>query len=170
MVIIQKPSTSHTVSKCELILKTKHRRSSPPGFVQGATERRPPTEQVMKRFSLPTPSLSKVKLDESVTSEAEMDKLKEKIKELDAKMVIKESKKKEEEEELHQKQDRVKQELECVICYEVPEVNVEVYCCEQQHLLCKSLWPQSCPLCKQYFQKIQPRRNRLVENIIQSLN
>jgi flavin-binding protein dodecin len=69
-------------------------------------------------------------------------------------------------------QNEARDELECVVCLEVPLLGVQVFSCLQHHLLCSDCAKkilQSCPVCRQNFKQNPPIRNRLAEKMIQRL-
>ena len=61
--------------------------------------------------------------------------------------------------------------LECIVCYDVTAG--QVYSCEQDHLLCHDCKSNpnvlTCPTCRQNFENIPVRRNRLAEKMIGAL-
>jgi hypothetical protein len=64
-------------------------------------------------------------------------------------------------------------ELECVVCLEVPSLGFQVFSCLEHHLLCSDCAKhilQSCPVCRQNFMQNPPTRNRLAEKMIQRLS
>jgi hypothetical protein len=70
-------------------------------------------------------------------------------------------------------QNEVRDELECVVCLEVPSKKVQVLSCLEHHLLCSDCAKQilqSCPVCRQNFRQTPPTRNRLAEKMIHCLN
>jgi hypothetical protein len=70
-------------------------------------------------------------------------------------------------------QNEARDELECVVCLEVPSKRVQVLSCLEHHLLCSDCAKQilqSCPVCRQNFRKTPPTRNRLAEKMIQRLS
>jgi hypothetical protein len=70
-------------------------------------------------------------------------------------------------------QNEAKDELECIVCLEVPLQGIKVFSCLEHHLLCSDCAKrilQSCPVCRQNFTKTPPTRNRLAEKMIQHLS
>ena len=70
-------------------------------------------------------------------------------------------------------QQEICQELECVICLEVPLASKRVFSCSQHHLICDNCAGhvlKSCPVCQENFVKSPPTRNRLAEKILQILH
>jgi hypothetical protein len=68
--------------------------------------------------------------------------------------------------------EEAREELECVICLEVPDRDAHVFSCLEHHLLCSDCVKrnlQQCPVCSQNFQQTPPARNRLAEKMIQRL-
>ena len=132
-------------------------------------------DSAMARISQSNSLLSeiiKLKSDKSFLPEEEILNREEKLKNIRLATATNLSKEAPESES-NEVQDRVWQELECTVCYDVPRPNDEVYSCDQHHLmcsLCKHLCNVACPVCRQDFQQIPPKRNRIVEKIIQSLN
>ncbi len=70
-------------------------------------------------------------------------------------------------------QTEARDELECVVCLEVPSKDIQVFSCLQHHLLCSDCAKQihgTCPICRQNFKKVPLARNRLAEKMIQRFN
>ena len=114
----------------------------------------------------------KIMSDTAFLPEEKMTKLEENIKQVKQKIGINQVAN-EQEKLFEEKHNRVKRELECTICFDVPKVNIEIYSWKQQHLMWvqyKIRWFKTCPVCRQDFQMTLQRRNRLIESIIQSLN
>ena len=71
-----------------------------------------------------------------------------------------------------QAEQDARQELECVICLDVPLVDTHVFSCLEQHLMCETCCQhnlRSCPVCRQSFNLTPPARNRLAEKMIRRL-
>jgi hypothetical protein len=69
-------------------------------------------------------------------------------------------------------QNEARDELECVVCLEVPLQGIQVFSCLEHHLLCSECAKQihqTCPVCRQNFRQTPPTRNRLAEKMIQRL-
>ena len=67
-------------------------------------------------------------------------------------------------------QQKAREELECVVCLEVPDGNV--FSCSEQHILCSKCKQKIillCPICRQNFTKTPPTRNKLAEKMILKL-
>ena len=73
--------------------------------------------------------------------------------------------------EVLQVQETACSHLECIVCYDVTAG--QVYSCEQDHLLCHDCKSNpnvlTCPICRQNFENIPVRRNRLAEKMIGAL-
>jgi hypothetical protein len=70
-------------------------------------------------------------------------------------------------------QTEARDELECIICLDVPSQGVPVFSCLEHHLLCSDCAKQilqSCPVCRQNFRETPPTRNRLAEKMIERLS
>ena len=70
-------------------------------------------------------------------------------------------------------QTEARDELECIICLDVPSQGVPVFSCLEHHLLCSDCAKQilqSCPVCRQNFRQTPPTRNRLAEKMIERLS
>ena len=129
------------------------------------------SNKLSKNMAL-TSNISRIKTDSAFLPEEEMTKLEENIKQVKQKIGINQVTN-QQENFFEEKHNCVQQELVCTICFDVPKVNIEIYSCEQQHLMCgpcKIRWFKTCPVCRQNFQMTPPKRNRLIESIIQSLN
>ena len=63
--------------------------------------------------------------------------------------------------------------LECIICLEIPLASIQIYSCQEDHILCQICKSnptiKSCPMCRQNFEVQPPRRNRLAEKMIEAL-
>jgi hypothetical protein len=71
-----------------------------------------------------------------------------------------------------QAQQDAREELQCVICLDVPRADTHIFSCLEQHLICTACNQKrlsSCPICRQSFEQSPQARNRLAEKMIRRL-
>ena len=72
-----------------------------------------------------------------------------------------------------QVQENIRQDLECVVCIEMPLPSIQIFSCQENHLLCINCKNHpdisKCPYCRQDFAMIPAQRNRLAEKMVAKL-
>ena len=72
-----------------------------------------------------------------------------------------------------QVQENIRQDLECVVCIEMPLPSIQIFSCQENHLLCINCHNHpdisTCPICRQDFAWIPAQRNRLAEKMVEKL-